>query len=123
MAQGILQSFDNRIEVCSAGTFPAEKVNDMAIEVMKEIGIDISSHKPKSVDIYLHYVWDYVITVCDDANETCPLFTGSVKHRLHMGFEDPSKATGTEEYIRSEFRRIRDDIHAEFSNFYNEHIR
>jgi arsenate reductase len=72
---------------------------------MGEVGIDISQHKSKLVDIYLKDEWDYVITVCDNAKETCPVFFGKVKHRLHMGFEDPSHATGTDEYILSEFRR------------------
>ncbi len=91
MAQGFLQSFDKNIEVHSAGTEPAAQVNQKAVKVMSEVGIDISQHKPKLVDIYLNEVWDYVITVCDDAKETCPVFFGKVKHRLHMGFEDPSK--------------------------------
>src|SRR5665811_60 len=97
MAQGFLQSFDGNLTVCSAGTDPTQNINEKAVEVMKEVDIDISHHKPKSVQIYLDEVWDYVITVCDDANETCPVFVGRVKHRLHMGFEDPSHARGTDE--------------------------
>jgi arsenate reductase (thioredoxin) len=123
MAQGFLQSFDKNIEVHSAGTEPAAQVNQNAIKVMSEVGIDISQHKPKLVDIYLNEVWDYVITVCDDAKETCPVFFGKVKHRLHMGFEDPSHATGTSEYILSEFRRIRDLIRDEFRKFYMENLK
>jgi arsenate reductase (thioredoxin) len=120
MAQGFLQSFDNNLIVCSAGTNPSEKINEKAISVMKEVGIDISYHEPKSVEIYLDDVWDYVITVCDDANETCPVFSGKVRHRLHFGFEDPSRATGTQEFIWSEFRRIRDDIRDTFYKFYKD---
>jgi arsenate reductase len=67
--------------------------------------------------------WDYVITVCDDANETCPVFTGKVKHRLHMGFEDPSHASGSEEFIWSEFRRIRNEIDSIFREFYVTNLR
>ena len=104
MAQGFLQSFDRSLEVYSAGTEPAARINEKAVAVMKEVSIDISDHKPESVEKYLDEVWDYVITVCDDAKETCPVFTGNVIHRLHMGFEDPSKATGTDEFIWSEFR-------------------
>lgn len=120
MAQGFLQSFDGNLTVCSAGTDPTQNINEKAIVVMNEVGIDISHHKPKSVEIYLDEVWDYVITVCDDANETCPVFVGRVKHRLHMGFEDPSRARGTDEFISSEFRRIRDEIKEAFYKFYIE---
>jgi arsenate reductase (thioredoxin) len=123
MAHGFLQSFDNRLVVHSAGTEPAKQVNPRAVRAMKEAGIDISKHTPKSVDKYLHDVWDYVITVCDDANEACPFFWGKVKHRLHMGFEDPSKATGSDKYIWSEFRRVRDEIKVGFQKFYNEQIK
>lgn len=122
MAQGFLKSFDNKIEVHSAGTFPSSTVNPKAIKVMAEVGIDISMNSPKSVDEYLDDQWDYVITVCDDANETCPVFIGKVKHRLHMGFEDPSHATGTDEFIMSEFRRVRDEIKTEFFKFYNDKL-
>jgi arsenate reductase len=90
---------------------------------MNEVGIDISDHKPQSVERYIGEVWDYVITVCDDANETCPVFAGKVSHRLHLGFEDPSKATGSEEFIRSEFRRIRDAIKARFYELYINQIK
>jgi arsenate reductase len=119
MAHGFLKSFDSTIEVQSAGTFPASEVNPRAIKVMDEVGIDISKNSPKSVDEFLNDQWDYVITVCDDANETCPVFLGKVKHRLHIGFVDPSHATGSEEFIMSEFRRVRDEIEDEFYKFYN----
>lgn len=118
MAHGFLQSFDKNIEVQSAGTIPAKQVNQTAVKVMHEVGIDISHNSPKLVDIYLKDEWDYVITVCDDANETCPAFSGKVKHRLHIGFEDPSHLTGTNEFILSEFRRVRDEIKAAFLKLY-----
>ena len=70
------------------------------------------------VDQYLNDHWDYVITVCNNANETCPAFYGKVKHRLHIGFEDPSHAIGTDEFILSEFRKVRDEINAKFYEFY-----
>lgn len=123
MAQGFLQSFDSRLEVLSAGTNPGPQVNPKAIEVMAESDIDISKNTPKSVDLYLLEQWDYVITVCDDANESCPLFPGKVNHRLHMGFEDPSKAEGSAEFIMSEFRRVRDLIKKEFFEFYNNNLK
>lgn len=122
MAHGFLQSFAQKLDVHSAGTEPAKQVNPTAVKVMKEAGIDITDHKPKSVDLYLNTTWDYVITVCDNANETCPLFSGKVRHRLHFGFEDPSEFKGTEEHILNEFRRIRDDIKMRFEKFYNENL-
>lgn len=123
MAHGFLQSFNKSVKVYSAGTQPATVINENAVFVMKEAGIDISAHKPETVEKYLSYTWDYVITVCDDANETCPVFPGRVAHRLHMGFEDPSKATGTEEYIMSEFRRVRDEIKNRFYELYINQIK
>ena len=123
MAHGFLQSIDDKITVCSAGTEPAKQINQRAVMVMKEAGIDISHHTPKLVDQFLGEEWEYVITVCDHANETCPLFMGKVKHRLHMGFEDPSNAIGSEDFIMSEFRRVRDQIKNKFYNFYIRNIK
>ena len=118
MAQGWLQSFDKNITVCSAGTRASGKLNEKAVAVMKEVGIDISNHTSDSVDKYLKDEWDYVITVCGGANEACPAFLGKVKHRLHIGFDDPSHAVGTDEFIWSEFRRVRDEIKEGFYQFY-----
>jgi arsenate reductase (thioredoxin) len=123
MAHGFLQSFNSNIKVYSAGTNPAPKINDKAVAVMNEVGIDISHHKPESVEKYLGEVWDYVITVCDDANETCPVFMGKVTHRLHIGFEDPSRSIGSEEYIMSEFRKVRDLIKNEFTKLFEDKIK
>lgn len=118
MAHGFLQSFDKRLDVHSAGTKPAAHVNPKAVKVMMEAGVDISAHTPKSVDIYLNEPWDYVITVCGGANETCPMFTGEVGKRLHIGFDDPSDAVGSDEFVMSEFRRVRDEIKEGFERFY-----
>ena len=123
MAHGFLQSFDSRLDVYSAGTKPAEKVNPMAVKVMDEMGIDLSSHTPKSVNQYIGQEWDYVITVCGGASESCPLFMGEVKNRLHIGFDDPSEATGTLEFINREFHRVRDEIKARFYEFYLNELR
>lgn len=123
MAHGFLQSFDKNLKVCSAGTEPAKQVNQKAVQVMKELGVDISHHKPKMVDQYILEEWDYVITVCDHANESCPLFMGKVKHRLHIGFEDPSHAQGSEEFILSEFYRVRDEIKEGFLAFYTQELK
>jgi len=123
MAHGFLQSFDPRITVCSAGTEASGRLNGKAVEVMKEAGIDISHHTSDSVEKYLAEEWDYVITVCGGANESCPAFLGKVKHRLHIGFDDPSHAVGTDEFIRSEFIRVRDEIKQRFYQFYIEQIK
>lgn len=123
MAHGFLRSFDHRLTVCSAGTHAAGKLNEAAVEAMKEIGIDISHHTSDPVEQYLGEYWDYVITVCGGANENCPVFTGKVNHRLHIGFDDPSHAVGTAEFIKSEFRRVRDEIKEEFYKFYLEKLK
>ena len=118
MAHGFLQSFDKNMQVFSAGTHPAGKVNPLAVEVMAEVGIDISTHVPTDVAVYLDETWDYVITVCGNANETCPAFVGNVGKRLHIGFDYPSEATGTPEFIKSEFIRVRNEIRNGFAKFY-----
>jgi arsenate reductase (thioredoxin) len=123
MAHGFLQSYDSILTVRSAGTKPAQQVNPKAIQVMRESGIDISSHIPRLVDQYIGEEWDYVITVCNDANETCPVFMGKVKNRLHIAFEDPSHSTGTDEFILSEFRRVRNDINNAFYRLYTDQIK
>jgi arsenate reductase len=123
MAQGFLKSFDRNLDVFSAGTKPAAHVSSRAIQVMNEVGIDISTEYPKSVDQFLGESFDYVITVCDHAKETCPVFLGNVKHRIHIGFDDPAEAKGTEEEICSEFRRIRDEIKVRFTEFYNTNLK
>jgi arsenate reductase (thioredoxin) len=122
MAHGFLASFDKRLSVSSAGTEASGKLNEKAVAVMREIGIDISSHTSDPVEMYLGEEWDYVITVCGGANENCPAFLGKVKHRLHIGFDDPSQVTGSEEYIHSEFVRVRDEIKEGFYNLYLEEI-
>jgi arsenate reductase len=122
MAQGFLKSFDQQLEVESAGTEASGKLNHKAVEVMKEIGIDISQNTSDSVEKYLNEAWDYVITVCGGANENCPAFLGKVKHRLHIGFDDPSFATGTPEFIQSEYYRVRDEIKNAFYKLYLEEI-
>ncbi len=122
MAHGFLQSFDRSLTVCSAGTQASGKLNEKAVLAMKEVGIDISHHTSDSVEKYLGEEWDYVITVCGGANESCPAFLGKVKHRLHIGFDDPSHAVGTDEFIWSEFRRVRDEIKLGFYSFYTQNI-
>ena len=118
MAEGFLKSFDKKLDVFSAGTNAEKKVNPYAIIVMAEKGIDISTQFPKNVDLFLKESFDYVITVCDGAKEICPVFTGNVKHRLHIGFEDPASATGSDEEKLIVYRKVRDEIEREFREFY-----
>ncbi len=117
MAQGFLKSFNPDWEVLSAGTRPAERVNKYAIKVMAEKGIDITGEHPKLVDQFINDEFDYVITVCDGAREVCPVFIGKVKHRIHIGFEDPADAVGSDEEVTPEYRRIRDEIQDRFARF------
>jgi len=114
MAEGFLRSFDPRLEVFSAGVYPALHVSTRAIAVMKEAGIDISSHSPKSVDQFLSLSFDYVVTVCDSAHESCPIFPGKTKV-VHISFDDPprlAKETKTEKDALNIYRRVRDGIKA-----------
>jgi len=122
MAEGLLKSFDDKLDVVSAGTEPSDNVHPLAIKVMQEEGIDISSGYPKNVSEFLDHNFDYVITVCGGAKETCPMFTGSVRHRIHIGFDDPAEVEGSDEYKLSEFRRVRDEIKRDFYKFYKENI-
>lgn len=121
MAEGFLNSYDG-VDAYSAGTKPADRVHPKAVKVMGEIGIDISSNSPKMVDEFIKDPFDYVITVCGNAKENCPVFTGKVKHQLHIGFEDPAEATGTEEEVLEVFRDIRDQIKEKMHAFYLENI-
>jgi len=123
MAEGFLKSFDNRLEVISAGTQPALSVHPKVFQVMSEVGIDISSNYPKSVDEFLYENFDFVITVCDDARDACPFFSGKVTYQLHIGFEDPARATGTDEGILEVFRKVRDEIREEIYKFYLYYIK
>jgi len=117
MAHGILQACaGNVVEVLSAGSKPAGYVHPKAIQVMKEIGIDISHHTSKSMQIYLNDQIFTVITVCGNADQACPLFPGQV-NRHHWGFDDPAHATGTEEEILSAFRKTRDEIKRVFEAY------
>ncbi|NJO70006.1 MAG: arsenate reductase ArsC [Bacteroidetes bacterium] len=118
-----MQSFDKNITVCSAGTQASGKLNQGAVEAMKEIGIDISHHTSDSVEKYLADGMGLCSYCCGGANEACPAFFGKVKHRLHIGFDDPSHVTGSEEFIKSEFRRVRDEIKEGFYKLYVEQIK
>ncbi len=117
MAEGIVNHFlGDGLEAFSAGT-QASFVNLTAIEVLKEIGIDISLHRSKNLAEFDGQSFDYVITLCGDANETCPLYIGGTK-KTHIGFDDPAKAVGSREEILREFRRVRDEIKAKLEQFF-----
>ena len=116
MAEGLLRhEGGDRFEVFSAGTKPGI-VRAEAIAVMNEIGVDISGHRSKSVDEFIGQPLDIVITVCDNAKESCPVFPGTTK-RLHWPFEDPAAAQGAEDDRRAAFRQIRDQIHRRIMGF------
>lgn len=117
MAEAIVRMLDPSLEVHSAGTTPASRVHPLALRVLGEIGVRHEGARPKRVDEYLGQSFDYVITVCDHAKETCPVFAGSVGKRLHIGFDDPATATGTDEEVLAEFRRVRDEIRSRFEEF------
>lgn len=119
IAEGFLKHLDKELNVYSAGINPATQVNPFAVQVMKEIGIDISNCKPKNVGLFLNNSFDYVITVCDNAKESCPTFGGEVKYKLHFSFEDPANAKGSEENILNVYRNVRDEIIRVLTSFYN----
>ena len=109
MAEGLLRHLaGNNFEVMSAGT-EATHVRPLAIRAMNELGIDISGQESKTLDRYLGDTFDYVVTVCDDATEACPVFPGA-KRRLHWSFEDPAQARGSEEERLRVFQSVRDEI-------------
>jgi arsenate reductase (thioredoxin) len=117
MAEGVLrEAAGDFINVQSAGSRPAGYVHPKAIEVMKEIGIDTSSHTSKHMSDFLRRKVDTVITVCGNADQACPMFPGQVS-RHHWGFDDPAQAKGTEEEIYAEFRRVRDQIKSVFNAY------
>jgi arsenate reductase len=109
MAEGLLRHLaGDRFEAHSAGT-EATRVRPLAVRAMDEVGVDISGQESKTLDRYLEDQFDYVITVCDDANEACPFFPGA-RNRLHWSFEDPSRAEGSEQERLEVFRSVRDRI-------------
>lgn len=121
IAHGYLQHFaGDKAEVYSAG-IETHGVNPKAIQVMAEDDIDISKHTSNNVDEYIDIPFDYVITVCDNANEACPFFPGKVE-RFHQNFPDPAKAKGTDEEVMNEFRRVREMIKVYSADFIKDHI-
>jgi len=120
MAEGWLRAIAGaHFEVASAGT-EATRVHPLAIRAMEEVGIDLSGHTSKTLDTLVDQPWDYVITVCDSANERCPMFPGGTT-RIHWSFDDPSQATGTDEDKLKKFRRVRDDILGKLHHWLADH--
>jgi arsenate reductase (thioredoxin) len=117
MAEGIVNHFPgDKIAAFSAGT-EATMVNPLSIQVLKEIGIDISKHQSKKLTVFDGQSFDYVITLCGSANETCPLYIGGTK-KIHIGFDDPVEAQGTKEEVVREFRRVRNEIKEKLTAFF-----
>ena len=122
MADGIINyDFAGHIEAFSAGTEP-HGLNPKAVEVMAEIGIDISVNSSDHLDHFEGQAFDYVITLCGDANEKCPLFVGGVE-RIHIGFDDPPRATGNDEQVMVVYRRVRDEIRAQLGAFFRNELK
>ena len=121
MAEGVLRHLaGDKFDVTSAGTI-ASFVRPLAIEVMREIGIDISGHRSKSLDEFLGTPFDFVITVCDNAAQSCPVFPGNAV-RIHWSFDDPAETKGSEAEILGVFRRVRDEISTRLAEFTAEHV-
>jgi arsenate reductase len=117
MAEGLLRRLaGDKFEVASAGVAPT-RVRPEAIAVMQEIGIDITSHRSKSVEEFAGQEFDYVITVCDNAKESCPVFPGK-SERIHWSFDDPAAVEGDEETRIAAFRRVRDEIADRLERFH-----
>ncbi len=121
MAEGLVNAdFGQHIQAFSAGT-EATRVNPRAAQVMAEIGIDLSGHRSKTLDEFAGTSFDYVITLCGDANEKCPLFFGGVQ-RQHIGFEDPSRLPGSPGEVLPEYRRVRDEIRRTMREFFEREL-
>lgn len=115
MAEGFFKHYKKDWEIYSAGTNP-KGLNPLSVEAMAERGIDISNYKSKKIDLFLNMQFDYVITVCDNARESCPVFPGKSNY-IHWSFKDPAAAEGTKEEKLAEFRKIRDKIENRVSGF------
>jgi len=116
MAEGLLREMaGERFDVESAGVAPLA-VRGEAIQAMQEIGIDISGHNSKSVDLFVDQQFDYIITVCDNARESCPVFPGTAE-RIHWSFDDPAAAQGDDQSRLAAFRRVRDEIRSRLKEF------
>jgi arsenate reductase len=117
MAEGLVNAFlGDQYEAYSAGTAPSGNVHPLAVQVMREIGVDISHHRSKSADEFRGVAFDLVVTVCDDAAENCPVWLGK-GHKAHQGFPDPARIRGNDEEIASAFRDVRDRMRAQVLDY------
>jgi len=117
MAEGLVNAFlGDQYEACSASTAPSGNVHPLAVQVMREIGVDISHHRSKSADKFRNMAFDLVVTVCDDAAENCPVWLGK-GHKTHQGFPDPARIRGRDEKIVSAFRDVRDRMRAQVLDY------
>lgn len=123
MAEAFFKSLDKTLIVKSAGTEPAGSVHTLTVRAMAEIGIDISQSTTKNINQLITQDWDYVITVCDMANTTCPAFKGKVKNSIFLRFEDPLAYKGDDEFLLQLIRQTREHIKIEIAEFYNEFIK
>ena len=121
MAEGF--AYQSGWNAYSAGTKPEIEVNPFAVQVMAEIGINISHHIPESVNEYLDENFDIVATVCDNVRETCPVFNGIYKEKIHHGFIDPADATGSDEKIVAVYRQVRDEIREWITKLNRNHLK
>ncbi len=122
MVEAFLKSFDPTLEVFSAGIAPERELTPLTIEVMREVGIDVTQNSPKSVEFFVNQDFDYVITLSDRANKELPVFYGLIKSRWHLLFDDPAEAVGSYEQRREVYRRVRDEIRFGFESFYRTQI-
>ena len=119
MAEGLVNHYlGDRFQAFSAGT-EATRVNPLAARVLAELDIDISGHRSKTLDEFTGQPFDYVVTLCGDANEKCPLFFGGVE-RTHLGFDDPSRLPGSDEEVLPEYRRVRDELRQRLTAYLQE---
>lgn len=119
MAEAYLTAMGSDVEVHSAGTHPADEVHPLAMKVMMEDGYNIDIQYPKNISLFTEESFDYLITVCSEAEKECPVFAGEVTHRLHIPFRDPVQATGSEDEVLAVFRQVRDEIKQGMEKFYN----
>jgi arsenate reductase len=117
MAEGLINARLEGFEAYSAGTKPGRQIHPKALEVMNEVGVDLSLYETKGLDYFQGQRFDYVITVCNSARESCPVWLGEAGERIHIGFDDPAAATGADEEITAEFRRVRDEIEEQVLGF------
>ncbi|MGL4853088.1 MAG: arsenate reductase ArsC [Phocaeicola sp.] len=122
MVHGYLQSFDHSLKVSSAATLEVGKIDELALNVMKEVNIDISYYPTDLIEEHLNNDWDYVITVCEACEQNYPNFSSTVKNKLYIPFEDPSLTTGTAEFVKDAYRKVRGEVYQTVRKLYREKL-